>query len=334
MPTSESGEPIDAWLIARDVFKEPKIPTRHRVSEAARRDPDKKSASQYRRYFKAFELAERHSISGPMSSSEWKGIQEDAEYDEQITRSSVERAGGLLRPPSTPIASDFRAVWDMHVGRLMNMAQEIRELVYDPHWEVEAYVGPTEPHSLLHYGRGDWVLMPTGWVERVTPDFEDVALWGDLFPSFQEHSASSPFWSHRRELDETAPRLEADVTEACVRLAREEPTFAPCWEKWHGRTLWDLKVTVNPAFGRSDSEDDAPPYARHFSTEAVCAALMDRFMPDLRERTGELWQLLQQCRDDLMPERIGPVLTAARCDLCTAWSAPSGGAATAAGPPR
>lgn len=334
MPPSRSDESRDPWIVVRDIFLNQTIPTRRRVSEAARRCQSL-SESQLRRYFKALELAQKYRITGPMRGTEWDRIQEDPEWahHEHITQTMIEKAGSLLHSSAAPIPADLRFVWDKHVQGLLDIAQEIRKLLHNPHPEVEAYLGPSHPGALLPYGKGDWVLYPKGWLERVVPDFEDPALWGDLFPAFRQHAEQSPFWTHLEELHAMAVQLDAEVTDACEHLVRQEPSLSRSWDRWKKyRDTWDLHVSVNQTFGTSDSENDAPPHAQFFSTEKVRAALMQHFLLELPKRTAGLWRLLEQCRDDLMPERIGPVLVGGRCDLCRTWDVPTGGAPTAARP--
>ncbi len=62
-----------------------------------------------------------------------------------------------------------------HVNRLKNLVEQLRSCLYNPHLELQPYIGTGQP---LLFGDHDWALMPEEWVELTTPDLGDEALWG------------------------------------------------------------------------------------------------------------------------------------------------------------
>lgn len=199
---------------------------------------------------------------------------------------------------------------ELHVRRLIDLAEAVRRCLYNPRLELLPYIGPW-PH--LEVNGEDWTLEPDMWLALVTPDFEDPGLWGELFPAFREHTRASPFWGHLDELKGAVEEVEDLHAKAATRLGEQDPAFRAAWEKFEAEREWQTLPS------RTLHSPEVPPDLKPLRGAGFTVRALDGFERlGFKVRAGHrrLVQLLQKLNEDMMPDRIERLIEEGTCSLC------------------
>lgn len=279
-----------------------------------------------REYRRAIKIVERYDLRAPVGEDTWRQIETD-ELVCNPPRSLIERVARFYRSQELPGARDGGTVpadsiptlergsatdwWILnHINRLNDLVEDIRKCVYNPHLELESYIGPTPP---LLVNRNDWALEPDVWFSLVTPDFDDPSLWGELFPGLKEHLRESPFWRHLDELRSKVQELEALYEEAAAKLSAADSSFSARWADLRRRREWTCRASRTPY------SPGVPDDVRPAAGPDLVVEVLEKFNEmgyGVWNRLWELVKLLDQLNSDLLPDRVEPLIAQGSCDFC------------------
>lgn len=204
-----------------------------------------------------------------------------------------------------------------HTERLFETVDQIHACLHNPHLELEAWTGPSEPLRLANH---NWVLLPDFWVELTTPDFGDENLWGPTFPLLKQHLQENPFWDHLEGLKSYVRDLAKTIDLAVEELLKTDSIegadkLRESWGKLRKLKNFTLSHSRTPVFLPPNWEEIEPPYGDNFAAQ-VCQVLVDGPLPELNTNLWNLVKKLAELNEDLRPDAVERQIASTTCSEC------------------